>query len=114
MKQHILPKQMAEITFEQAKLMLGDKLNPRDFRYDSSDWTHFHHKKVTIGKMIEFLGDNISQIDFKHGEGYVSVWYLLSNIGGYDGRTTSSDICGILWDITKTKLDLINKKQTNV
>ncbi len=47
MKQHILPKQFKEMD-EDAAIHLFD-LVPRE------DWYKYHHKKVTIGKMIEVL-----------------------------------------------------------
>lgn len=49
MKQHITPKQAKQLT-ETQFYSLFDEIVPR------ADWSHFHHKKVTIGKLIESLG----------------------------------------------------------
>ncbi|HFJ9376693.1 TPA: hypothetical protein ACGW65_000945 [Bacillus paranthracis] len=54
MKYHITPKQAKEITEEQF-YSLFNEIAPR------KDWANYHHKKVTIGKMIDYLDEvNIS------------------------------------------------------
>ncbi|HDR7922295.1 hypothetical protein P7D15_01400 [Bacillus cereus] len=54
MKYHITPKQAKEITEEQF-YSLFNEIVPR------KDWANYHHKKVTIGKMIDYLDEvNIS------------------------------------------------------
>lgn len=50
MKQHITPKQAKQLT-ETQFYSLFDEIVPR------ADWANYHHKKVTIGKLIEVLGD---------------------------------------------------------
>lgn len=52
MKQHITPKQARELT-ENQFYSLFNEIVPR------KDWYSFHHRKVTIGKMIEVL-QNVS------------------------------------------------------
>lgn len=53
-KYHITPKQAKEITEEQF-YSLFNEIVPR------KDWANYHHKKVTIGKMIDYLDEvNIS------------------------------------------------------
>lgn len=48
MKQHILPKQAKELTEEQF-YDLFEEIVPR------KDWANYHHKKVTVGKLIEII-----------------------------------------------------------
>lgn len=48
MKQHITPKQASEISEESFYSILNEAVKRKD-------WANYHHKKVTIGKMIEFL-----------------------------------------------------------
>ncbi|WP_242249153.1 hypothetical protein [Bacillus cereus group sp. BfR-BA-01328] len=50
MKYHITPKQAKEITEEQF-YSLFNEIVPR------KDWANYHHKKVTIGKMIDYLDE---------------------------------------------------------
>lgn len=48
MKYHITPKQAREIN-EDAFYSLFNEIVKRE------DWAKYHHKKVTIGKMIDFI-----------------------------------------------------------
>lgn len=48
MKEHITPKQAQQITEDQFYSLFSEIVK-RD------DWYKYHHKKVTIGKLIEFL-----------------------------------------------------------
>ncbi|PLS19150.1 hypothetical protein CVD28_01710 [Bacillus sp. M6-12] len=48
MKQHIVPKQAKQLT-EQQFYDLFEEIVPR------KDWANYHHKKVTVGKLIEVL-----------------------------------------------------------
>jgi len=57
-KQHILPKQAKEITEEQFYSLFPGKLH--DNVVERKDWANFHHKKITIGKMIELLKQKTS------------------------------------------------------
>ena len=49
MKQHITPKQAEELT-EAKFYALFEEIVER------KDWAKYHHKKMTIGKLIEFVG----------------------------------------------------------
>lgn len=60
MKYHITPKQAKEITEEQFYSMFNEIVK-RD------DWANYHHRKMTIGKMIDFLdGVKIYKSPFNH------------------------------------------------
>lgn len=50
MKQHITPAQEKQLTEEQF-YSLFEEIVPR------SNWANYHHRKMTVGKMIEILGD---------------------------------------------------------
>lgn len=52
MKYHITPKQAKEMTEEQFYSMFNEVV-PRQ------DWANYHHKKMTIGKMIDYLDEVI-------------------------------------------------------
>ena len=56
MKQHLTPKQLLEVTEEQF-YSLFDEIVKRN------DWSKYHHKKMTIGKMIEYLMINTDKVD---------------------------------------------------
>lgn len=51
MKQHITPKQAKQLT-ESQFYSLFKEIVPR------KDWANYHHKKVTIGKIMEVLQDS--------------------------------------------------------
>lgn len=48
MKQHITPKQAQEVSKEQFYSAFEELVNRKD-------WATYHHKKMTIGKMMEIL-----------------------------------------------------------
>jgi len=102
MKQHILPKQLKEITFEQAKLILGDDLNSR--KGYLLKWYLYHHKKVTIGKMIEYLGDDFDSIDCYHKASEKPWIVMLYKEKDYI-EFRDKNICDALWQATKAKLE---------
>lgn len=56
MRQHITPKQAKQLTKEQFYSLFPD-LVIRD------DWANYHHKKITIGKIIEILKDKGVKIE---------------------------------------------------
>lgn len=84
MKQHITPKQAKEVTEDQFYSMF-DEIVKRD------DWANYHHKKVTVGKMIEFL-DGVYIFRDKDEEWTVSTIYC-----GYD-------LVDTLWEAVKANL----------
>jgi hypothetical protein len=70
MKQHITPKQAEELT-ETKFYALFDEIVER------KDWAKYHHKKVTIGKLIESIR-TYRQIDItsKNEEWYIQLYKL--------------------------------------
>lgn len=50
MKHHITPNQAKEVTESQFYSLFTEIVHRRD-------WANYHHKKMTIGKMIECLGE---------------------------------------------------------
>ncbi|RYI30497.1 hypothetical protein EVU96_08775 [Bacillus infantis] len=50
MKYHITPKQAKQITEDQFYSMFNE-IVPRE------DWANCHHRKMTIGKMIDYLDE---------------------------------------------------------
>jgi hypothetical protein len=61
-KQHITPKQALELSEEQFYLLFPDGIVKR------KDWANYHHKKVTIGKMIEILDSEHLEINKVDGK----------------------------------------------
>lgn len=87
MKQHITPKQAKQLA-ESQFYSLFDEIVPR------ADWAHYHHKKVTIGKLIESLGDVTITQAHKGSTWEVSVAYEPN--ATYQER----ELIDALWDAT--------------
>ncbi|AFV21585.1 MULTISPECIES: hypothetical protein [Bacillus] len=81
MKYHITPKQAKEITEEQF-YSLFNEIVPR------KDWADYHHKKVTIGKMIDYL-DGVSVHKSLLTEEFV--------IEVYDTEYSAPELTDALW-----------------
>ncbi|WP_079709800.1 hypothetical protein [Paraliobacillus ryukyuensis] len=90
MKQHITPKRAKEITEDQFYNMFDD-IVPRE------DWYKYHHKKVTIGKLIELL-DSISIL--RHL--FKDEWTVKTaeNI-----EYTGSELIDLLWNAYKRRIN---------
>jgi hypothetical protein len=87
MKYHIKPKQAKEISEEQF-YSLFNEIVKRD------DWANYHHKKVTIGKMIDFLdGVNVYK-------GLTNQWYVTCYGEEYSGK----ELTDALWEAVKDSL----------
>ena len=90
MKQHITPKQAQEISEEQFYSLFSEIVHRKD-------WYDFHHKKVTIGKMIEILGENLYAMT-QYEES--SHWYVV--IGKWNGwRIDGEQLVDCLWKAVK-------------
>lgn len=94
-RQHILPKQALEVTKEQFYTMFEEIV-------DRPDWARFHHKKVTIGKMIEFLLTQGCVYWKADMDSYSRVGLHIDGIV-YDFR--EKELCNALWEATKFVLN---------
>jgi len=97
MKQHINPSQALELTSKQFYSMFSEVVERKDY------W-HYHHIKITIGKMIEILVDSKECIDIFNGNengllGEYCVWV------GTLGETRKPELCDALWEAVKYVLD---------
>ncbi|GMX64571.1 hypothetical protein Elgi_38400 [Paenibacillus elgii] len=90
MKYHITPKQAKEITEEQFYSMFNE-IVPR------KDWANYHHKKITIGKMIDYL-DEVTI-----GKGFVDQkWYVtLLDENQFYGK----ELTDALWEAVKAEFN---------
>ena len=96
MKQHITPKQAKEITEEQFYSLFDDIVRRKN-------WANYHHSKVTVGKLIELIGNSYEiraiRVDHKRKKVYVVV---KNNISSYTFE--GDELCDILWGIIKRGL----------
>lgn len=90
LKQHITPKQAKEIT-ERQFYGLFDEIVQR------KDWANYHHKKVTIGKLIEVLGE-ITIVKQENG------WQIYFRHNGRENMSINKELVDLLWDVLKEKL----------
>lgn len=88
MKYHITPKQAKEITEEQFYSMFNEIVK-RD------DWYKYHHKKMDIGKMIDYL-DGVSINKSLIG----NEWYVICDGIEYTGE----ELVDALWNAVKDSL----------
>lgn len=103
MKEHITPKQAQEITEEQFYSLFSSVVR-------RGDWYKYHHKKVTVGKLIEFLTP-ISMHCYLVKEMYWSVDLIgekhRRRIGISKTHFQSKELVDALWGATK---DILNSK----
>jgi hypothetical protein len=90
-KQHITPKQALQITEAQFYSLAPDGFVKRN------DWANYHHKKITIGKMIEFLCNNGWNVEI-HKVG--SEFRVANNVKDGHGFT-HKELCDALWEAIK-------------
>jgi hypothetical protein len=86
MKSHITPKQAKEITEQQFYSMFNE-IVPR------SDWANFHHKKMHIAKMIDFL-DEVTI----HKSPFSGQWSV-------DDKYFGKELVDALWEAVKDNLE---------
>ena len=113
MKQHITPKQFKEISKEQS-IELFD-FNARDWRGCEDDFYTYHHKKITVGKMIEILDNSEYSYDIKrckNRNNWILIQLLESGLNRslkdrdvvdrLDSQMFESDkLCDVLWEAIK-------------
>lgn len=91
MKQHITPSQAKEITEEQFYKLFKNQHWECVHR---KDWADYHHKKVTIGKMIEILiTNNVEDLHY-----IFDIWFSDIKYG------QKSELCDTLWEEIKSIL----------
>lgn len=103
MKQHITPDQAKQLE-EQEFYYLFEK---DGILHRPKDWYRYHHKKVTIGKMIEFLSNkynenlkfHISPKDLKWNRVYIDI----ENGYGYSGELCDGLWACVVWSIVYGK-----------
>lgn len=89
MKYHITPKQAREVTEEQFYSMFNEIVHRKD-------WDTYHHKKMTIGKMIDFLDEVTITKSVLNSQWYVK----LLDEEEYHGK----DLTDALWEAIKANL----------
>lgn len=92
MKQHITPKQAMEISEKQLYSLFSEGIVQRD------GWANYHHKKVTIGKMIENLQVGC---DFSLSNSFIGSWYVYVD----DNEYSNKKLCDALWEAVKDRLE---------
>ncbi|MWV44799.1 hypothetical protein GRF59_14355 [Paenibacillus sp. HJL G12] len=85
MKYHIVPKQAKEVTEEQFYSFFNE-IAPR------KDWSSYHHKKMDIGKMIDFLDEVTISKDIVDGK-----WNIFVFDKNYEGK----ELVDALWEAMK-------------
>lgn len=89
MKYHITPKQAREVSEDHFYSMFDEIVR-------RNDWANYHHRKMTIGKMIDLLGEvtiNKSKVD--------NLWCVLT-ISDIDFR--GKELTDALWEAIKNNM----------
>ncbi|WP_145413481.1 hypothetical protein [Paenibacillus xylanexedens] len=89
MKNHITPKQAKEATEEQFYSFFNE-IVPR------KDWTNYHHRKMDIGKMIDYLDEVIISRSVIDG-----MW----NIVAFDKHYKGKELTDALWEAMKDDVE---------
>lgn len=91
-KQHITPKQALELTEDQFYSLFPEGVVKR------YDWAKYHHKKVTIGKMIAYMSVNGHKITINnHNPSCVVNWLL-------NEEYCQMELCDALWKAVKRQM----------
>ncbi|MCP1184911.1 hypothetical protein [Paenibacillus sp. 1781tsa1] len=89
MKYHITPKQAKEVTEEQFYSFFSD-IVPR------KDWANYHHRKMDIGKMIDYLDEVIISKSVIDG-----MW----NVAAFDKHYEGKEFVDALWQAMKDDIE---------
>jgi hypothetical protein len=89
MKQHVTPKQLAEVSKETVH-----KLLEVTSTIDRANYFEFHCKKMTVGKMIEQLDANIANIENLNGSWEITLNPSCKTI-------LENELCDVLWEAVK-------------
>jgi hypothetical protein len=87
MKEHIVPKQAIELPEEQFYSLFPEGVVKRD------DWANYHHKKVTVGKMMAYLRFKGATLELVMGN--TSILRVYNETRSY--KFASSELCDALW-----------------
>ncbi|WP_303984232.1 hypothetical protein [Niallia circulans] len=87
MKYHITPKQAKEVTEEQFYSMFNE-IVPRE------DWANYHHRKMDVGKMIDWL-------DYVNIHKGFNEWFVTC----YEVEYTGKELIDALWKAVKDNLE---------
>jgi len=90
MKQHISPMQAREVTEEQFY-----SFYPEGELVRRKDWATYHHKKMTIGKMIEIMTNKGHKITIDNCTPCSVKDYMI------DKEYCQMSVCDTLWDAVK-------------
>lgn len=98
MKQCITIKQWNQLEVEQKKEFVNKSW---DFDYDNN---HPYPEFITIGQMIEFLGDDLNIIENNNWWQVKINYRVESNIPTYD-TANKKELCDALWEVVVYKLN---------
>lgn len=90
MRQHIYPKDAMKVSKEQFYSLFNEDL------VDREDWAKYHHKKVTIGKMLEFLHNSYDEVylNFKDKKVFIE----LNTSSKTEFKAHGEELVEILWE----------------
>ena len=97
MKQHVTPQQLREISKERLVEVYGNKYGSA-LNTSRKDFYEYHHKKFTIGKIIEIL-KNKNPYDLGHLIGNIIIPDFVVD---YHGKEL--ELCDALWEELKLNL----------
>ena len=108
MKQHLLPKQVLEVTKEQFYSLFPDDQHSVDRLVDRKDYATFHHKKMTIGKLIKTIRIR-NQLQIYTVDNVWCVQLFESHICANDEvdciwENSSKELVDVLWQAVKEAL----------
>ena len=103
MKEHITPSQAKEITKEQFYTLFK---NQHWACVNRNDWADYHHKKVTIGKMLYMIKDSNYYGNFSIKSKYAVnskaiAWVIEGERAIGSINLSCTDLCDGLWEIIK-------------
>lgn len=101
MKQHILPKQAQEISEIEFYSLFPVRNSLGDNVVKRKDWDKFHHKKVTIGHMIQFLKEKNWNIQIH----MVGDSFRVANDIQNGWAFSRTELCDALWEAVKYELN---------
>lgn len=102
MKQNITEEQWNELKIKD-KISFISKLKQMPEQEDN--YGELYTFRPSIGQMIEFLGDDLSQIDNEVLENQEKIWTIWFDEGRGFGRFSAIELVDVLWEKVKHKLN---------